>query len=391
MSPSPVSAIGTTTIELFGPAAGHSKWGVALWGVGTWAELTWRDVTPESMNVTTAWGAATPAGVLSVPEASGFTVRTYDPDRILDPSNPDSIYVSVLRTGTPFRVSYLGSVTRRVRTGTLDEITYNIDDATGMLRAYDGVSLAAGAKVPAGTTGAPTKLRARARWLITRHNLPITVEADPGTGDPDIGGNIAEEASVWDWIMTAAMDCLNAVWMDGSNTLKFRSYGSPNNLGLVLGDGGIAMDDLQLQASAVGVYSKVIAYDDGAPSTPITVTSQGAINKYGKDVTYERTRPVPDGAGWASAVRDDREDAGLQYLPQRLRPVTDAELLSLLDTGMVDVARIVVSSRQEGRVPVVPTIDVDARVLGGAFEANTATGWSAQIVSYISAAEWEAL
>jgi hypothetical protein len=72
----------------------------------------------------------------------------------------------------------------------------------------------------------------------------------------------------------------------------------------------------------------------------------------------------------------------LQYIPGTLYPQTEDALESILDLGMIDIANLVVES-------VEPTVDVKARVLGGSIMADTGTGWTAEILSYIPATEWE--
>jgi hypothetical protein len=49
---------------------------------------------------------------------------------------------------------------------------------------------------------------------------------------------------------------------------------------------------------------------------------------------------------------------------------------------MIDIANLVVES-------VEPTVDVKARVLGGTVIADTGTGWTAELSTYIPASEWE--
>lgn len=387
----PIAAIGSIGIEVFGPSPGHAKWGVALWGDDVWGVSDWQDVTPQSMSASASWGADDGSkGVLSVCSAGTWNVRTYDPDRKLDPSNVSSHLHSVLHPGSKVRVRYTGATPRTVKRGVIDEITYDLDTETGSIRATDGVAILQGANIAAASTaGAPTTLRARARWLLDKaHIVDITVEADPPDGDPTIGPAPTEAATVWDWITTAALDVLRAVWLSPDNVLKFRSFGDPNDLGLAIGgDDGIPVDNLTPQSSLSGVVATVIGYDVAAPTVKITQTNE-ATREYAGTNVFERTRAVPGGALWVANVLADRSGASLQYRLGTLRPRTDAELVSILDTGMVDIAHIAITKRNQGREVLASPIEASARILGGTIRGDTATGWNATLVTYVTAAEW---
>ena len=100
------------------------------------------------------------------------------------------------------------------------------------------------------------------------------------------------------------------------------------------------------------------------------------------DITLKRDTPVPDAVVWSQSVLADRSGAALQYLPGTMYPQTEDALEQLLELGMCDIARLVVES-------AVPALDISARVLGGSFMADTGTGWTAELLTYIPANEWE--
>jgi hypothetical protein len=393
----PLPAILRSAIEIFGPPPGALRWGSedALWGgvAALWVAIDWQNVTPQSMNARVSWGADTVQGVLSIPAAGDWSVTTYDPERLLDPSNNESPFASALHPGNPVRLRFVAignpSLSRVIRQGKIDTIGFNLDTLQGNLRATDGVAGLVSARIPAGTTGAPTTLRAMARWAVAKAGLSTVVESDPVDSetslplpDPPIGAGLTDEASVWQWLLTGALDCLHAVWMDNNAVLRFRSFGSPRDLGLALGGAaGIAFDDLDTESSLQGVYSRVIAFDDGAPTTPISKKDEQSFSIFG-DAFFQRDRVVPDGDFWATAVLADRSRADLTYRVGTLRPQLEQQLADLIDAGMADIAHIAVES-------VIPPIAIDARVLGGSFEANTTSGWSAKLVAYIPGTEWE--
>jgi hypothetical protein len=280
-------------------------------------------------------------------------------------------------------------VTRTIKRGVIDTIDYAIDTERGTIRATDGTNTLVAAKIAAATAGAPTTLRARARWALGIAKIvDITVEADPPEGDPTVGGTIAEEATVWAWLNTSALDVLHAVWLDPDNVIRFRDFGIPRDNGLSIGGTGIPLSNLSPKSTLDGVHSRIIAYDVTAPAVKVIRTDLDAQNTYG-DNYLERTRPVPAAGIWADSVLADRSNAALQYDLGTLRPRTEAELVALLDTGMVDIAHVLVATRNEGREILVPAIEASPRILGGTFEANTLTGWSASLVTYIPAKEWD--
>lgn len=386
----PHPAIGTVNIELYGPGLNHARWDIALWGTAVWAEMNWQDVTPQSMNAQASWGADDGAqGVLAMAAAGTWNVRTYDPDRKLDPSNPQSQFQSVLKPGSRVRVRYNGTQTRTVASGIIDTITYSVDDETGSIRATDGISRLVAAKIPALTPMEPTTLRAMARRLLIVAGIPdIAVEADPVEGDPTVGAALVDAVSIWEYLSIIALDVLHAIWLDRNDVIRFRSFGEPRDMGLAIaGVDGIPLDGLSPVSSLSGVFSQVAGFDVAAPTVRIMQTD-ATTKQWAGEVLYERTRPVPNAALWIANVLTDRAGAGLQFGLGRIRPRNETELLALLDTEMVDIAHLSATHRDSGRELLSVAIEAAPRVLGGQIEANTRTGWSVGLVAYVTVAEW---
>src|SRR5262245_15906990 len=132
----PLPALGIG-IEIFGPSAGAAKWDYANWddAESLWDTNAWRDVTPQSMTAEINWGADYAEGVLTTTATGQWNINTYDPQRILDPSNGMSPYASALHPGNPVRITYHEGVnTHVVRVGLIDEIHYDIGEKRGRLR-----------------------------------------------------------------------------------------------------------------------------------------------------------------------------------------------------------------------------------------------------------------
>jgi len=391
----PLPAIGSARVEIYGAVG--PKWDSAAWDEQDWSSLGWIDVTPQSVVCKASWGADDPVGVLTVPAAGSWTVNTYDPLRKLDPSNGSSDYATAIRPGRPLRLSYINGIGERkiVRQGLIDEVEYDVSEKRGSLRGTDMVQLLVNATVAAGQLlkkknspvllAAPMTLRARAQYFIDMVGLTalVPVEATPaGETDPPVGPVIKDEASAWEHILSGALDALCAVWMDRAGVLRFRSFGNPRDTGFQAGGAdGIPISTLSTSGSLQGVYTRIVAFDDGAPTVPVSVSDLPKREVYG-DISYKRDHPVPDATVWVNSVLADRAGASLQYSPGTLYPQTEAALESILDLGMIDIAHLLVESIQ-------PTIDVSARVLGGSITGDTGTGWTAQLLTYIPAKEWE--
>jgi hypothetical protein len=379
----PLPSIGTT-VEVFGPDPGSARWDVTEWddpGQG-WDASGWRDVTGLAMSAEIQWGADRQVGVLSVASAGRLSVRSYDPLRLLDPSNTASPFWAVLRPGTPVRVRYGALV---IRSGWLDTITYSHADRTGDWQASDAVPLLVQARVQVAAMGAPpTTLRALARALVARTGVPVTVEPDPEDGDPTIGAAPTPDGSgtlgVWDWLLIAAADVLRACWVDHDNVLRFRSYGDPRDLGLAIGGlDGIPIEDLVPTADLDAVFNVVAARP--AATTWTEVRDAESVARYGER-RLDRDRVTPNTAWWVANVLADRLEASLDYAPRTLRLRDALDLEALVTAGMVDTVRVAVES-------AVPQVDVSAALLGLTLHVDPESGYSADVVAYVPASTWD--
>lgn len=275
-----------------------------------------------------------------------------------------------------------------VRRGVIDEVEFDLAALTGSLRGTDGVALMVGAQMLEGQNAdasMPATLRARARYLISKVGLShiITVEPDPADPpDPPVAPLLPDAASAWFHITSSAYDALYAVWLDREGVLRFRSFGAPLDRGLQAGGAdGIPVVSIKTQSSLQAIYTKVTAYDDGAPTVPVTVSDPKAIEIYG-EFLLEREKAVPDAAVWTASVLADRAGASLQYVPGTLYPTTFEQLRSIIDAGMAEILHINAET-------VDPPITAATRILGGAINADTDVGWTASFITYVPAKEWQ--
>lgn len=389
----PLPAVGTCFIQLFGPPAdttNAAKWDEARWDQDVWSGYGWQDVTPQSLNVQISWGTDDNMGALSVSAAGSWQVYTYDPDRLLDPSNYNSPFYPFLRPGGLVRVSYSDGFLNdeTVRVGFIDEIEFNIADKTGSIRASDGISLMAKAKTPAGMAhnpATPVTLRAFARYILQQAKVRyIEVEPDPPAPnyDPSIGLAIEEEASAWQQISAAALDALHALWLDREGVLHFRYFGKPQDRNIhVGGDTGIPIDNVTPHLSLEGVFNHAIArYFSFEEKWADVIGDQNSVDLYG-DLLLKRDFPNPNAQEWAEQMMQDRKSASVQYDIGTLRPRTRDELASILTLGMADMIGLHVTKHGN-------PINRDVIVLGGTVEANVDSGWSAKLTTYEPSQGW---
>ena len=389
----PLPAKGTTRIDVFGPLVATAKWDSAKWDQADWVGPGWRAVEGVTLNAQISWGTDDNAGALSVTSAGSWSIKTYDPQRALDPSNTASPFRRFLVPGGGMRIVYTGTGTDEiVRVGFIDEVEFDMESKQGSIRATDGISLMSKAKVPAGLADdatAPHTLRARAQWVLDKAQVAyIEVEATPaGEIDPGVGLPIEGAASAWQHITTAAFDALYGVWLDRNGILRFRYFGRAAMSGVILGGGdGIPIDSLVTKLSMENVHNHITAtrwggmVDFGGGGGVHEASRPNSVRVYG-DLILNRERANPNSAEWVHQLLQDRGSASVQYDVTTIRPQTPQDLIKLLDLGVASWLTVMVDSHGT-------KINQTVHVLGGTLEANVDSGWSAGLVTYKPAAVW---
>ena len=140
-------------IQLYGPDPTTALWDdpASLWGDPRtqWDDAAtayaWRDVQCQVTAFVSTWGADAGDGVLAQSAAGTLTLNTYDPDRLLDPKNPDSPLAKSRAIGSPVRLVQPPVLTSTViGYGYVDELTYDYASHTGQLTAADEIATTAG-------------------------------------------------------------------------------------------------------------------------------------------------------------------------------------------------------------------------------------------------------
>lgn len=325
------------------------RWGIALWGSDySWSVAGWVDVTPEGVSAVVQWGTNRPdAGILAESSAGTWTVRTYDPARKLDPSNPSSPYAPDIIPGLPVRLSHNGHI---IRTGILERASFTFSDTTGELRVTDDVARLAGAEVPEATI-LPGTLRARARAAIAAAGLEVQVEPNPPGADPPLSDAPSGTFSAWEVIKRAALEVRYIPWVDEDRILRFARYAWPLDRGATIDSDRLV--ELEASISDESLYSviRVEDPDDGPIERRITPPP-----RYGERVlTVNGT--IIDAAGWADTVLTDRGDASLRYVLGRIYLDTADDVDEMIRRELNEIVTVHVAQTD----PVVVT---RARILG---------------------------
>jgi hypothetical protein len=373
-----LAAAPQTHVELYGFAGTADRWDVALWDTGVWAQEMWRRVDCLITSARVAWGADDTLGCLVQSAAGVWQIRTHDPGRDLDPSNPTGAYRFLTTAGTPIRLLYGAGV---LRVGYLDELRYNFSDSTGELDGSDAIAVMAQCVVPA--TWRPTftdpsafTLYSLARQALAAAGLSyIPVAATPAGGDLQVAFRETEGQNVWQLIREAATDALQLAYMTWDGTLAFASFSDPAVRGYTIGDDGICPVDLTVTRTERGIVNLV---SDGAGEVG---RDQLSIDTYGPRA-FRVDRREPGSTRWGAAIIADRAAAGMEYEPGELRPETVAQLTTM--ARAIGNELVVVNLTSADRA-----INVDTQYLGGSIAFDAGGDWRGEVRLYRPGIEYE--
>jgi hypothetical protein len=383
----------SVAVELYASATVDSRWDRAVWDSTKWDAPSWQSVACEVVEADYRYGASADAGVLSVPEAGGLDLRTYDPERLLDPLANGSPFFGSIRPGTPVRLVALVPAAVPAWTGFIDSGSYELGSASGRIRAVDGIAYLAQAEVPDATV-LPNTLRARVRAIVAAVGLTNTVPVEPESTDPDAVGDPpvapfdGKAVSAWTLIQAGALDALTYVWLGPQGRIRFTAWGSLADASYAVGCddglGGVWLEGLatlESEAAADPIRNSVRSYSSGT-TYGAPLKDAASINRYGER-RLDVPRIVPNAAVWAQRIVDDRADAGLEVTLGEVRPYDLIELAALLDGANAGPQVLRVRDDAHGEL-----IDLDVAPIGGAVGV-TANGWRWRLVTSIPRADWD--
>lgn len=356
VEPAPAEAL----LEIWTSEPGAAEWGSAQWGVDVWGDAGWQDITDIGVSVDIRWGTTNPdAGILADQAAADWSVELFDPDRKVDPANPDSPYYPDIVPGLPIRLSHRGVV---VHTGQAETILRRYSEGMATIRASDNIAMMNRAKVPEDVTLADT-MKARAREAIAAGGLDIATPSNPN--DYAIPAQVPGDRSVWYWVSEAARDRLVIPYIDRDNALRWRAYSVPLRRGRVISDPELV--DLQVRADDADRLSVVACLDEDGVTVEeraLTPTPRWGKRRYSRDI------PTTDADSWAAAVLADRAQSALRWQPGEIRPLTADAVESLATLEVNEEIRL--ESTTSGAA-------FYARVLGGRIRVThdgTAPRWA---------------
>jgi hypothetical protein len=341
-----------------------SRWGTATWATGpatgtegVWSAAGWQDVTPQGVMAHVKWGAQrSERGILADQDAASWNISTYDPDRVLDPGNPDSPYAPQLVAGLPIRLAHRAIV---VRTGIVTELSYSYraPDYEGRILATDAIATMARAKVPDDSILGDTLLE-RVQDAIEAAGIaiggiplrPLRTGYPPMPVGTDLSPRIEGEVSVWEHVKEAARETLWVAAIDRHGGLRLRPWGVPTPRGLVISDP--MLEDLTAYASEDGMYSVVRALDALGITTIERVAAP--LPRYGR-IVHERTYTTEDPEAYCDAVLADRAWPGIRWRPGSIRPRTAVEADALARVEVHDLVTLQVAG----------VVTVEGKVAGG--------------------------
>jgi hypothetical protein len=234
----------------------------------------WLDLSCDVRELETTIGGTRADGAIAQAEAGTATVRLADPDRIYDPTNPDSPYQyqgqTRLSPGSPliaFAEWWDGSdITQyRLFTGTVDtwaepwELTPN--ERVAEIQASDAIKSLANRDYGAtAAVGAGETVDARIARILSYYGWTGSQRLDVSTNTLQ-STTLAQSA--WELVGRATTDEIGFTYVDYDGTLVFRNRGTWNTTPDPVIDIGCSPDD-------PGAYDSLIAATSTAASLNIT-------------------------------------------------------------------------------------------------------------------------
>lgn len=308
------AAILTGTTMKWGPSASDNLDHGYVWGKSTTTRAAiadlpnrlWVDISCDVTELETSLGGARADGAIAHAEAGTATVRLADPERIYDPTNPDSPFqyqgVTRLAPGTPlivFAEWWNGSaITQfRILTGTVDSWDepweLHPEKRTAEVQASDAIKdlvkrdYGATASVGAGDT-----VDARIARILTYYGWTGPSVLNPSTNTLQ-ATTMAQSA--WELIGRATGDEIGYTYLDYDGTLRFKNrdtWTTSAEPALIVGcspDQPASFDSvIEANGLAASLNISNAVYASVTGGTIQAATNQTSIDRYGI-MSYKRT------------------------------------------------------------------------------------------------------
>ncbi|CAB4169397.1 hypothetical protein UFOVP1282_12 [uncultured Caudovirales phage] len=250
----------------------------------------WEDLRCETVSATWRRGSVSPLDFYDV-NPGHASVRVWDPDRNLDPSNTLSPYFARLRAGIPFRLSWTNSETpdpnptqrRPLFTGYVWSLVWESDYAT--ITGIDELSRLAQVDLTATTsTGSgDTGIQRIQRILTAANNSTPLIRASSLTGRPMAATTLAGNALTQ--IKTAALSEWGMLVVDPNGTLVYSPEAWSRSIQASLWELN-AHPEVFSDATRPGltygsVRNAIYATSTAGALTPVSTANQSSIDLYG--------------------------------------------------------------------------------------------------------------
>lgn len=255
----------------------------------------WTPITCRVMDMSWSWGSQDDIGVLSIPEASGLTIRLADTARLFDPENTSSPYYGEWNIGSPLRIRLGdGDGMWTVWQGYIDDLEHDLmfcvirgGDAIARVSNFEADINGPLALVQQSASDRLQGLLNVARWPESRRNV-------------DSGGQVlqaitVEESSVWEAMLEVQKNDLGRLMVTQDGTIEYQSRGTAwastdpvMLIGCPTPDGDVpdvGAEVIQLAGAARPLYNLVRAGRVGADGQ--TYRRQESIDKYGRFTATE--------------------------------------------------------------------------------------------------------
>jgi hypothetical protein len=232
------------------------------------------DLTCEVLAANWTWGAPAPTGILTDVTTGRAEITLADPNRLLDPLNDDSPYIS--RIGNPARILIDGAP---AFTGVITNIAHEAADATSVLELADHLSLLHQQAVS--VTWAKQSTAEQFTALLDQITWPADLRILYGATTTK---RLAEEfvGTAFEAATRLRDAELGAFWADHQGRIAFRArgYPRPTTEVLTLGCEGVAMASLSGELKRIAIVNHVlIDFDPGSDRDYLDAESIAAHQK----------------------------------------------------------------------------------------------------------------
>ena len=311
-----VQVQGAFAITASGMLWDDHSWDEKTWNADATADSVWVNLDCQTLTASVRMGASQTNGVLTRYEAATLLLEMYDPDRLLDPLNPDG-YARFgrlrQRAGLRMTASHVSdpAAVYPLFTGFLESLEFTWSDLTCRIVAADGASYLALYDPPAGDPiGAGETCAQRVTRILDAASWPAELRDVRAGGATLVADTL--DGSAWEELLAVADADLGLLCVLPDGVVQF----IPRNLApwdadvsATVGDGsGLPIVDASATDTQPPINRVTASRVDGPDVTVSDPTSAALYGFAGRPVFYALARKdLPfqadlDVTGWVGAV-----------------------------------------------------------------------------------------